>query len=60
MRKDCNIDLTDSLWCPDFIWQYASMLKYTQLLVVVNVFTAIDPLIQANILAMPFIFPIEW
>jgi hypothetical protein len=39
MRKDSNIDLTDCLWCPAFIWQYANMLRYTQIDWAVNVFS---------------------
>jgi hypothetical protein len=42
IRKDSNIDLTDCLWCPAFIWQYANMLRYTKLDWVVNVSSDIN------------------
>ena len=48
MSKDSNIDLTDYLWCPAFIWQYANMLRYPQLDWVVNAFSLIKPLIKVN------------
>ena len=60
MRKDCNIDLTDCLWCPVFILRYANMLGYTQLDLMVNVFSVIKLFIKVNIPAIPFTFPIEW
>jgi hypothetical protein len=52
MRKDCNIDLTDFLWCPAFILQYASMLRYTKLDWVVTVFFSIKLFIKVNIISI--------
>jgi hypothetical protein len=62
MRKDSNIDLTDCLWCPAFIWQYANMLMYTQIDWAVNVFSvfSVKKLMKVNISAIPLTFPIEW